>query len=153
MKNIVLGSFFLLFAAVVFLISFQFPNSDASYKDPAVYPNALAILIVVISSVLLIQGIISVKKDKSSERISQGAVKLPLVLIGMTIAYILLMQVIGFIFSTFIYLLLVFLSFGGYKKPGIVFSLVLTGAEYALFHVVLRVRLPEPILEKILQAI
>jgi putative tricarboxylic transport membrane protein len=145
MKNIVLGLFFLLFVIIFFMATMQLPSAEASHKDPAVYPSLLLFLIAVVGVILIVQGVFSYKRDGKKKIFDYGKMKLPFILMALTLVYVIVMQFIGFLISTFSYLFLVFMAFGGKKRPGLWFSSILTCIEYGLFAWILRVRLPEPL--------
>ncbi|WP_319415563.1 tripartite tricarboxylate transporter TctB family protein [Marispirochaeta aestuarii] len=145
MKNIILGLVCLLFVLVFFTATLQLPSSEASHKDPAVYPSLLLFLIALVGVILIVQGFLSYRRDGRKKIFDYGQIKLPLILMILTLVYVMVMQFLGFLISTFIYLFLVFMTFGGEKKAGFWFSSILTCIEYGLFAWILRVRLPEPL--------
>jgi putative tricarboxylic transport membrane protein len=138
------------FCTAALIYSLRFPVSDRSV-GVGTFPRILSALIIVLS---LLQIIIAVVKK-------QGGVvhpfKIPrktLILIGISTAliilYILIIQYIGFLLSTVLFLASLIFSFGErvFWKIAVI-SISVTGIIYIMFSVLARVPFPEGFWENV----
>jgi hypothetical protein len=81
--------------------------------------------------------------DKEKYDISFGLNKQKLLTIGITIVYVVLIPILGYVVSTFIYMAVLCWFLGAKNLVRIaVFSLIVTAAFYSIFKLWLHARLP-----------
>jgi len=141
MKDILTGIFCVVFSLLIFGVATTFPHSPKIYNSPAVYPQTLAILLIILSVILIFSGI---RQTKITTPILQAAKDLskPLLISATLAGYLILLLTSNFVIATFIFLILVFRLLGGSWKEGVVFAILLTIGEYLVFGSLLKVPLP-----------
>lgn len=154
--DIAVGVFYLCFAVVLFCASFGIQAFVDEILGPEFMPQMMAVIIFVLALLLLFQGIKNCKRPQSNGE-EEGTVGpaspiralLTLIII---IAYIALMDIVGFIPVTIIYLvgqIALLTPKEKYTKPLIVKSLIISIISpivlYYIFYRVFGVFLPEGI--------
>ncbi len=134
--NIMIPASLVVLSLVFWFFSYEFPQETAG---PADIPRLYLILILVLSGVLLFQAIRG--KEKSVPRLERK--RFLALLIAILIAYFLLMPVIGYFLSTFVFIVIM-LHLLGYGKKGLIW--VIAGGwivfSYFLFYKLLYIQLP-----------
>ncbi len=141
MKEIMTGVFCIAFSIVFWVLAMKFPHSPKIYNSPAIYPQSLAILLIILAAILIFSAIHQKKLALPRFQVSSDLAK-PLLIFATLIGYLILLLTANFVLSTFIFLLLIFRLFGGSWKQGLVFSVLLTLGEYLVFGSLLKVPLP-----------
>lgn len=109
-KNLYSGIFFLLFSVFVYAESFNMTVSKADPMGPQFFPRVVAFTMAALSVLLFVKSAVELKKENGKTRNSPDgkkkiSVNLPLLLtIGMLIVYPFLVQYIGFVILTAVYL-------------------------------------------------
>lgn len=106
-NNIVLSVFFFFVGVLVYvIIPSQIPNlgvvKSGSFT-PASFPRLLAILMIVFSLGLLLQSVLEKKQEENTEKIDWKDEKKVLVIFLMILAYVFLLEIIGFILASIIF--------------------------------------------------
>ena len=141
MKDILTSICFVVFSLLIFGIATTFPHSQKIYNSPAVYPQALAILLIILSVILIFSGIRQIKIKNPILEAAKDLSK-PLLISATLVGYLILLLTSNFVIATFIFLILVFRFLGGSWKEGVVFSILLTIGEFLVFGSLLKVPLP-----------
>ena len=106
--NILIPCVFIAIAILFYLMTLSFPEEEAG---PSAIPHLWIIALILLSVFLILQALMGkMNPDPKSGRLDMLAL-----FIGATIAYLLLMQVIGYYLSTFLFLIAV-MYFLSYRK-------------------------------------
>lgn len=156
-SNKVIAIILILFSALIYYQSMGIPEMSSHPRaiDSARVPQALAIILVVLSVILYIRRDVikqpneeKIKKDKYIYKIL-GKEKNVIFMLFIAIVYIILVILLGYIIATFIYLLIAIYFLGSKYINTIraIFFLVLVSATitigtYILFNKILNVFLP-----------
>jgi len=153
----------------VYYVSQSFPVRPyiPRAQNPGFYPSLLSIVLIVLSTIYLIQVIIRIKKEEKkkkqndSEEISKDlektfwgkATSQTKVYLGVSLlmlfVYTFLMNWLGFASSTFIFLLVISKVLSSNEEKLyklIIFSLSVTVILYVVFDIIIRIRFPEGLL-------
>lgn len=149
--DIVAAICLLLVSFLVFWISKDFPSSKTGI-GVSTFPKLLAGLLTIFSSVIIIQAIKNSsfsKKESTFKEFKKGH-KLIIAVIIILIIYIQMLEVLGFILSSFLLLITSMFIFGERRKiilllVPLLFSVIL----YLVFSKMAMVFLPEGIIENI----
>ena len=145
MKDYISGISGLLLSLYVFLESRTFADaSEGAANNPALFPVALAILLAIFSSILIIQALLRKEKIKFSIN-KETLFKIGLFFISLTI-YVFVLRYIGFLLSTIIFSIFMINYLKGNKKIslesliyGVIFSIIV----FIVFNYILKVPLPK----------
>lgn len=149
--DIVAAICLLLVSFLVFWISKDFPSSKTGI-GVSTFPKLLAGLLIIFSIVIIIQAIKNSsfsKKEPTFKEFKKGH-KLIIAVIIILIIYIQMLEVLGFILSSFLLLITLMFVFGERRKiilllVPLLFSVIL----YLVFSKMAMVFLPEGIIENI----
>jgi cobalamin synthase len=141
MKDILTGIFCIAFSLFVFGLATTFPHSPKIYNSPAVYPQALVILLFILAIILIFSGIQELRKAPPQFHAPNDLTK-PLLISATLVGYLILLLTSNFVIATIIFLLLIYRLLGGSWKAGVVFSVLLTIGEFLMFGSILKVPLP-----------
>ncbi len=142
-----------LFALLIFYVSRDWPEYDVNTGyGPGFYPRMLAVVLVILSVLLVIDESIKAARARKAEQASDAAkderilkideLKFPLIFMGLMAAYTLLLNVLGFILDTIIFLFAGTQILKGKLVTSIIISAVFSFAIYFIFANLLRVNLP-----------
>lgn len=159
MGEIIIGILLILLSAVIYFNSGDFQQVNDSILGPGSYPKLVAALLGFLAIILVIKKTIELIKTKKPI-FEEGKKKFFLnvwkehkivFLIAVSLGlYIILMNVIGFIISSIIFIIASGLIIGSKKKKDIVLmsviSITVTLGMYFFFENVLYVRFPDGIL-------
>ena len=128
----------------IYIVSIFFFFSSSNFpRDSAAFPKVIALILTVLNTILLVQAFVKrekVKQKKERERILPIRTIFTAIL---TIAYILLVNIVGFILLTPIYIFIVSSELGYRNKAiSIIVALATTFTIYLVFKVVLGVPVP-----------
>ena len=141
--RIVFSLFFIEFAAVFGILTLGFPKASIDEVGASVVPGLWLFCITGLALYLLFRGLTE-KEEKDPE---WGKVGKVFIFLGMTVAYLLIMQLIGYSAATLLYLVscMLFLSYRNWKVM-ITLSGVWVIFSYIIFYRLLYVPLPKGIL-------
>ena len=113
-------------------------------KNPAYYPNLLLATLAALSLLLIVTALI--RKEKPAFGINVPVLRNVGLIFGMIFVYILALQYLGFIVSTLTFIIAGVLVYGGGLKSAILTGVPVTAGVYLVFHVLLKVPMPQGLL-------
>lgn len=142
--DICVGTFLSALSIAIFLYAEQqYTGSGVNSYGPKFFPQVVSVLLFLASTTLIIQAIKgnSLKNFEIIDK--QGFIRTAITL-GFAIAYLFLMQVVGFYLSTaiFLFVTMKFLGLKSYLVTLIV-SVSVASIVYGIFRIFLKIPLPE----------
>lgn len=136
-----------LIAAVYLFLSYNLPKYPNALIDADVVPIGLGYLLLILAVLLFLDKKEETEAEKQKRTISKTNVKLLLVVLAFILVYIFLLEIMGFLIMTslFIFCCSLFLGYKKHVTNGIV-AVVFSFAIYALFNYLLRINLPSGII-------
>lgn len=145
MAEIAAGIFTLALGVVWFVMSFSLDHSNVGGNlglGPSFFPRIISYLMIVLSIAYLIK-LYNLKTKKISIKFSKMSV---FMIIG-AIVYLLLINITGYVLTTFMYLLFCIFVLGQKKSiTDIIATTLIVTCLYSIFHLVLKVPLPNGLL-------
>lgn len=137
----------LVIATVYLLLAYQLPSYPYTNVDADVIPKVLGWLLVILSIFLFISRDSETEEQKDSRKIPKKEIGILIAVGGFILAYILLLEVIGFVLVTalFIFFCTWFLGYKKFVTNGIV-SILFPVGLYLMFTELLNISLPSGIL-------
>ena len=123
---------------------------SSAQKNPAVWPSALAIGLIILSVALIIETILKKETDEEKNRVvidwkSEGMKKVYIALL-LLIAFVIVMKFLGMLIALFLLIpCLMWLMGCRSKVMLIVYPICLTLFVYVFFVVIMKITLPQPI--------
>lgn len=154
-NDVVAGLVLLAAAALMFVLTLQFPPFPGQKYGPSLFPRLLAGGIALCSLVLILRGIRNTHKVDAwlswPSWMSDRTSRLSFLLVpGMIVFYILLSEPVGFIPVACVLLAVMFLWFGVKAHVAVPTALIATWVIHYFFANMMRVPLPRGILTNIL---
>jgi putative tricarboxylic transport membrane protein len=145
--DVFLGVLLIALSLAVYALMYDFPSATvAEGMGPAFMPGILIFILIVLSIILIIDGLTQrKKKDRPSRTISSilgPNLKNPGILILIVSVYLLSLNSIGFLIATPAFILFTMITTGASLKPAIVMGICLTALVYVAFALALKVPLP-----------
>ena len=141
MKDLITSIIMMGISIYVYVISAGFHDSDGGIMgDPAYYPRILALILGGMSIALLINTLR--KKSTIKFSFNKEIVKNIGLFFALFIAYMVGLQIFGFIISTIIFAFVCILLFGGSWKSALISCLPITFTIYLAFSKLLSMQLP-----------
>jgi len=144
-KETLLASVLLIFGVVFFVAVARFPDTAMRYRaiSPSFFPNLLAGAMVVLSVFLGVEGWRGAPARIFDIKAEPRDVVRAVLLVGILIAFLFLLKVLGFAITAFIFTGSVQLLLGEKRILRVaLFSLTVTALLYIVFVTLLRVPLP-----------
>lgn len=116
-QNMVLGVILIIVAAFFYAMTLDFPNLNLNDTGPAFLPRIYCGLLVLFGVILFIQGI----RDKSEKKEKEKTLGYALASMGIVLAYIIIMPIIGFYIAT-VLLVLALLLFSRVRSKIVLIS-------------------------------
>ena len=137
-KEILSGAFLVILSVILLFSTESFNTSSISaYGNPATVPRIILVLLAVISVMILISGILKVRKEGDTDESAKPDMneRLPFILTFILIAvYILSVSILGYIVSTTIYLFLQIFILSCFSKKRLVLNVIIAiGTSVILF--------------------
>ena len=137
------------FGAVVYIYAERYRGAGVSRYGPNFFPQILALFMVLGAVSMIVQA----RRGKSvqpGDRIHRPGLVRAAIALGMTVAYLLLMQLLGFFVPTaiFLYVLMTFIGHTGAIVRA-ASSLGVTAIIYGIFAFFLKIPLPQSVLGSI----
>ena len=137
-KEILSGAFLVILSVILLFSTESFNTSSISaYGNPATVPRIILVLLAVISVMILISGILKVRKEGDTDESAKPDMneRLPFILTFILIAvYILSVSILGYIVSTTIYLFLQIFILSCFSKKRLVLNVIIAiGTAVILF--------------------
>ena len=162
-KDLILGVVMLLFSGFYLYFAQQIktrPKLTPSYASAQIVPVLLGTLLAVLSVIMIVQSVLKLRKAGavSSHEDTPASDKSGMISVALTFAvmiiYTLVLPVLGFCLSTFVYLLLQILILAPKEKRNIklfvLISVVFTAVVFVVFRIGLQQLLPRGIIESLL---
>lgn len=145
MKDYITALSGLVISAFVYVNSGSFAVEDGGLaKNPAYYPRALALLLVILSAALIVKAVI--QRDRGSAPVSRESLLNVGIIFGLILLYVLSFQFVGFIVSSLVFLVCGVRLYGGSWKESILCGAPVTAGVYVVFHILMKVPMPQGIL-------
>ncbi len=147
-KNVSIGIGSVVFGAFFFISALGIKESKASSASASLFPKVITALIVLMGLLLLLREYVRMRNGASSSKpIELKNVKLVIIFCGSMLLYALLLNTLGFIVCTFLYLtsMAVLLDKNRNKRSivySIIFGIFLTAAIYLMFNNFFNATLP-----------
>ena len=137
-KEILSGAFLVILSVILLFSTESFNTSSISaYGNPATVPRIILVLLAAISVMILISGILKVRKEGDTDESAKPDMneRLPFILTFILIAvYILSVSILGYIVSTTIYLFLQIFILSCFSKKRLVLNVIIAiGTSVILF--------------------
>lgn len=160
-KDLYTGIFFILFAVFLYAQSYAIKMSKADALGPQFFPRLVAVAITILAVVLILKSIAAIKAEKAeaADKPAEASKGIPwnaplLLTMALLIGYFLLVDKVGFIILTTIYLfcqMFLLLPKGSIKNMKYLIvvaavSIVIPVGIYMLFYKVFSIFLPAGIL-------
>ena len=144
-SNIILVFVMLLIVVLVFYQTRVMPKETLGGLGPGQWPRFVAVILLIFTVLLLFQTIF-MKSDVSSPiNLKSGGLKRVFILFGVLIGFGILLPILGFLLSSFLFIMAVMFVMGEKKKSRIVLSSIgITAAIYIFFDYLLKLMLPRP---------
>jgi hypothetical protein len=141
---IFISSIFIALAALIFSVALTYPGSSNGALGPGFFPMLLSGIVVLLAVLLIIN---TLKEKVPAPQSSSKINKTVLGGIGITVFYVIMINIIGFVPSTLAYLLglMKFFQVKSWPVP-VCISVLATGILYGVFTRFLSVQLPRGIL-------
>ena len=147
--DFIIGCVGLALTLYIWITTSSFPEDQVVQVGPAFFPRMLAVGLGLTSLTLIIQAIMKVsanqKQDGEDAALSlrDPGIRRALIALGATIIYCLLLESVGFIPLSIVYLLLLMLLMKEKKYLQMCLtSVAVTGVLYAVFNMLLNITLP-----------
>ena len=135
----------LVISSFVFLNSESFVVNDGGLaKNPAYYPRMLALLLAVLSISLIVRAVLH--REGGSVSVNKELLKNIGIIFGLILLYALLFPFVGFAASSFLFLVCGVRLYGGSWKEALLCGVPVTAGVYIVFHILMKVPMPQGIL-------
>ena len=148
--DIITGTGAIAFAGFVIGMSFGFPASRGADFGPALFPRVIAAILILLGTAVLLQsrkgrmqaqdGEARVPEDQHP--LTSAGLRNVIITVAVTVVYIVVVEKLGFIPTTAVFLFVLMKMFGLSLGRSLLFSCLCTGFVFVLFSMVLRVVLP-----------
>jgi len=145
MDNIYIGSILIVVLTFTYFLTFSFPSVGKIFNDPALYPRIIIFILMLLSGVTLFNGLKEIKNKKyiGEEIIEKGKqktnLKKPIEVLFFLIIYFSSLNYINLIIPTFIFLIIIFMIYGGKFRTGLIYAIFLTLSLYVLFEIIFKI--------------
>ena len=144
MVNVCVSIFFFVFLIFSYLLTFQFPKVAGIFSDPALYPRAIMLILFMLNGVLFYHGIKDIKKKTNEGKEVTGKrrdlnIKKPLIVLVNLLIYFILLNYFGFMVSTLLFLIVIYMIYGGKLKFGLLYTVLMTIGLYVLFEMIFKI--------------
>ncbi|WP_250886823.1 tripartite tricarboxylate transporter TctB family protein [Bacillus sp. SM2101] len=134
-------------ATCYLFLSYRLPEYPYAIMDADVIPKGLGFLLVILAFLLFLQNKQETEQEREKRNVDPKEIRMLLVVLIIIIIYIFLLEIIGFVINTFLFLL-VLIRLLGYKKwlSNTLVSIILPIVIYFAFNYLLKIYLPQGIL-------
>jgi putative tricarboxylic transport membrane protein len=148
--DFITGGGVIAFAIFVLAYSASFPAAKGTDLGPSLFPRVIASILLLLGALVLYRA----ARVRSGAQVQSGEAEVDsvittaagmrnvLVTIVAVVAYILVVDALGFIPTTIVFLFVLMKTYGLTMLKSILFSCLITGFVYVLFAMLLRVVLP-----------
>lgn len=154
-NDLVSGAILIAAALLVIILTLRFPEFPGQNYGPAVFPRLLAVLLILCGVMMMIRGLAAWRAGEPLADMPAWArdpanVVSALLVLGASLAYILVLDAVGFVPLTIVVLLVLFLWFKVRMPVAIVTALVAAFGVNWFFATLMRVPLPRGLMDWIL---
>ncbi|AVO44008.1 tripartite tricarboxylate transporter TctB family protein [Phreatobacter cathodiphilus] len=154
-NDLVSGAMLIAAALLVIVLTSKFPDFPGQNYGPAVFPRLLAVLLILCGVMMMIRGFAAWRAgeplaDMPSWARDPANVVSALLVLGAALAYILVLDAVGFVPLTIVVLLVLFLWFKVRVPVAVVTALVAAFGVNWFFASLMRVPLPRGLMDWIL---
>jgi len=145
MDNIYIGSILIVVLTLTYFLTFSFPSVGGIFADPALYPRIIIFILMLLSGVTLFNGLKEMKNKKhTGEEIIEKSkqktnLKKPIEVLLCLIIYFSSLNYFNLIIPTFIFLIIIFMIYGGKFWIGLIYAIFLTLSLYVLFEMIFKI--------------
>jgi putative tricarboxylic transport membrane protein len=147
--NIITAILLVFMIGGIFYATKDYPKVIEGALGPGEWPRFLAILMAIFTLLLLIGTFIQKPngvKKKDPIQFDSGGVKRVFVIIGTLLLFVFMLQILGFLISSFIFIVLVMLVMGERRVKWLLgTSFGITFGIWVVFELLLKLMLPRPI--------
>ncbi len=143
--DIGVGIFLMALCVMVFVATEPYRAKSVFIYGPHFFPRLLGICLFILGGVLIWNAYIGKVLEQKDRIDPKGFIRMSIAL-GMSVIYVVLMSILGFAMSTFLFLLTM-QTFFHYRSVvlRLIISVFITAIVYMIFHYILIIPLPEPI--------
>ncbi|MTD30623.1 tripartite tricarboxylate transporter TctB family protein [Planomicrobium sp. YIM 101495] len=155
MGEILIGLALIALCLVVYLESGNYTSLTEMHLDPGSFPTLIAALLTFLSLILIIGKVVELRKRKPATKPKKSLkefyteYRLVLLTVLLFIVYIFLMQFIGFVVTTILFIIGAGVLIGSRKKKDLIIissvAVIVTLSTYFFFENVLYIRFPSGI--------
>jgi putative tricarboxylic transport membrane protein len=137
----------LVFAGVYLALSYRLPAFPYAIIDSDVLPKGLGYLLIILAIVLFLQAKDDTDEDKKRRYVKKEDVVILFSVLASLLVYIFLLEPVGFLLSTILFLLVIPFVLGFKKKvTTVLVAFLFSGVMYYSFNYLLNITLPQGIL-------
>lgn len=138
----------LMAVAVFYLIlSYQLPDFAYTQVDADVLPKGLGFIMIGLAVLLFLQNKPETASEKEKRSLKKEDLKLLIYTLGCLLLFVFFLEIIGFVLSTAIFLIVTMRMYGYMNlKRNVIVSIIFTLTLYFSFNYVLKIYLPQGIL-------
>ncbi|UXH46028.1 tripartite tricarboxylate transporter TctB family protein [Rossellomorea vietnamensis] len=137
----------LVFAVVYLALSYRLPAFPYAVIDSDVLPKGLGYLLIILAIVLFLQAKDDTDADKERRYVKKEDLIILLSVLAALLIYIFLLEPVGFLLSTILFLLVIPFVLGFKKKvTTVLVAFLFSGVMYYSFNYLLNITLPQGIL-------
>jgi putative tricarboxylic transport membrane protein len=131
-------------ALIYLLLSYQLPAFPYTIVDADVLPKGLGFLLLLLSLILFFQNRPETKEQKQKRTLQKQDVVILLSILGTVLVYIFLLEIVGFVINTILFLIVTTRVLGYMKwRTNIIVSVLFTLILYFSFNYLLQIYLPQ----------
>jgi putative tricarboxylic transport membrane protein len=131
-------------ALIYLLLSYQLPAFPYTIVDADVLPKGLGYLFVLLSLILFLQNRPETEEQKQKRTLEKQEVIILLSILGTVLLYIFLLEIVGFVINTILFLITTTRVLGYVKwRTNIIVSVLFTLILYFSFNYLLQIYLPQ----------
>ncbi|MCR8849741.1 tripartite tricarboxylate transporter TctB family protein [Rossellomorea sp. SC111] len=135
------------FAVCYLALSYQLPAFPYAIIDSDVLPKGLGYLLIILAIVLFYQAKDDTDADKERRYVKKEDIIILLSVLAALLVYIFLLEPVGFLLSTILFLLVIPFVLGFKKKvTTVLVAFLFSGVMYYSFNYLLNITLPQGIL-------
>lgn len=154
-NDLVSGAAMIAAALFVIAMTFSFPDFPGQNYGPAVFPRLLACMLIICGVILMVRGYAAWRGGAALVTVPEwarapGNIMSALLALGSALAYIVVLDAVGFVPLTVVVLLVLFFWFGVRAPVAVVTALVAAFGINWFFANLMRVPLPRGLMDWIL---
>lgn len=148
--DIAVGVGLCVLSTTIFIYADRYRGAGVSEYGPNIFPQFLAILMFIAAAVMIIRAVRGAAMHVS-DRIDRAGFVRAAVALGIAVAYLLSMQILGFFLPTavFLYVIMTFIGHTG-RVVRVASCLGVTTAIYSIFAFFLKVPLPRGLFDSLI---